>query len=351
MCGALHYLYLALLLSSAASSTSSGGRKHAVIDVGGLSEIQQGLLRTAKLPADPSTDSDDILEGKNLMASLNQPLNAPASTEAADLASTDSKESASKASDSDPDMEKAISGIDAELKRENSTSRPEDAGPMKFEKLDRLLRDLHTEEKENGELDKSLKSLDDGGNDHINQDDKAMSKDLEQSLADLNQTSLLPNAASLLQLEVDDETNRRMSLMLHRMGKTGEHIKHLTRRIKGLQRLHQASQNGASLLQLSSKPQLVGNEVIAKESRIMAESNKMLDKDVAQVQHEKRHPGYPESKSLSQVDNTVDSKSYDKAMTWLDDQIEKHAGPEKIDHEADRKLMDQLLAEMQAKYS
>merc|ERR1719161_899674 len=116
------------------------------------------------------------------------------------------------------------------------------------------------------------------------------------------------------------------------MSKAGAHIKHLTRRIEGLQRLHHASQNGASLLQLSSRPmpRLTGTDVIDKESRIMAESNKMLDKDSAQVQQDKWHGASPESKSLTQVANTVDSKSYDKAMTWLDDQIEKREGTEKI---------------------
>lgn len=394
----LQYLCLPLLLSSASGNANSNVRKQAVVNVGGLNDIQGTLLRTAKLDTDPSSDASSNLEMKNLVASSNQLSSAqssatdsfdsldsptskeastaqnsaidsldtetPTSTEVADLAGKLAQDDSNKTSDSDPETDKAISGIDAELKRENDAKVPTasdswsdtdnnkiplEKRPLKFGALNKLLTELQTEQKENGDLDKSIKELDQGANDHMDQDKQAESSDPEQSLADLkssmDQSSLLPNAASLLQLNVDDETNRRMSGMLHRMGNMGAHMKHLTRRIEGLQRLHDASQNGASLLQLS-RPQLPSRENIKMESAMLANSAKKLDKQLKVKQEKGQHQA-----SLASQNSLSQMSSDKEAMTWANQQLEKHGGIENIDHAADQRLMDELLAKFESKYS
>lgn len=362
MQGTLQYLCLPLLLCSAAGNANSNGRKQAVISVGGQSDIQGALLRTAKFDADPAANADSMLDTNFISSKVQDSAtdsvdswDSPASKEVAKLVVQDDS---TNTSDSDPDVDKAMAGIDQELMQENNTVTPEaESDPhekhMKFQALDKLLATLHTEQQETGDLDQSLKEL--KTDEHldnlkkIGQEDKQDgSSDLEQSLADLKQMPALPNAASLLQLELDDETNHRMSGMIHRMGMTGAQIQHITRRIEGLQRLHHASQNGASLLQLSRPqlPQLPDSDDIKKEAHILTDGSKMLDKEFTEVQQVKWHQPVPEAKSLSQL-----SASSSKDMAWVNDQLDRHGGGEKIDHAADQKLMDELLAKFRAKYS
>eukprot|EP00746_Dinoflagellata_sp_MGD_P153577 gnl/MRDRNA2_/MRDRNA2_84323_c0_seq1.p1 gnl/MRDRNA2_/MRDRNA2_84323_c0~~gnl/MRDRNA2_/MRDRNA2_84323_c0_seq1.p1 ORF type:complete len:356 (+),score=103.89 gnl/MRDRNA2_/MRDRNA2_84323_c0_seq1:118-1185(+) len=351
----MQYLCLTLLLSSAAGNANAHGRKQAVISVGGQSDMQGALLRTAKFDADPAANADSKLDTENFISSKIQgsaagsvdSWNAPASKEVAELAAQ-----ADSTNASDPDMDKAMAGIDQELMRENNTVPPEaDTDPhekhLKFQALNKLLAQLQTEQNETGDLGDLDKSLEINTDEHLKNLKKIGQQDasdLEQSLADLQQLPPLPNAASLLQLEVDDETNHRMSGMLHRMGMTGAHIKHLTRRIEGLGRLHHASQNGASLLELS-KPRLPDHDDIKKTTQILTDGSKMLDKEMAEVEKVKWHQSVPEAKSLSQL------SSSSKDMAWVNDQLDKHGGVEKIDHAADQKLMDELLAKFEAKYS
>lgn len=407
----------AMLVCSDASN--SAGKKQAIINVGGASDIQGALLRTARSEADldgdlknlqmmpgseskrtdanpqmsmsliakgsssPDIDGDlkklmdaaadsdkatadtkasdnasnSDVDMKSLMASLSQsPSEKNSSPESfASLDSPDNKDHTSKTSDDDPEMDKAMAGIDAELKQESApdnSSTVSYEGPLKFQALDKVLGDLKAEQQENGGLSTSLNKLGDGEKDNVD-DDKQMkqmdaalaslgnSKDLEQSLADLDQidqNSSLPNAASLLELEVDDAANERMSRILHRMGQMGGHIKHLSRRIDSLHRLHHKVQNGASLLQLS-----VDNDM-SKNGKQDNGAAKELDKELEHVEKTwTKVSGSVPKAALTQLASAQTSKE-DEA--WLNNQV----GGEQIDAKQDDKIMKELLAKFEAKY-
>jgi len=275
--------------------------------------------------------------------------------------------------DTDPEMAKAMAGMDEELKLETSNSSVpmEEDGPLKFKSLNTVVGDLQKEQEEDAELAKSAKRLSDEdgqetreSNDdqdgHVNSgsnDDQmeaalaslGNATDFAKSLADLDGTDALPNAASLLELDVDDATNHRLSLMLHRMGKIGAQIKEHTRRIDSLHRLHQATQKGSvSLLQLH-------DDDITKDPQglmSLADGDKMVDKDLAFVQSDpKWHPAQVQVASELGALSQTDKASSEKASLWLDSQIAKQTGGEKIDHEADDKILDAMIAKIKAKSS
>lgn len=410
MFNASHFFFFAVLLGCPCSKASSAGKKQAIINVGGASNMQGGLLRTARQDADLDADLKKLMTpnskskgadanpdlsmsliakgpgSSNFDDDLKKLMNADADTDkqastdklAADTKASDKdpdpgsdpdmkdlmaslaqpSNTSAEASDNDPETDSALAGIDAQLKQESAMDNNTelvDPGPLKFKSLERLLGDLKTEQQENGDLDKSLKSLDnEGGTDDADQDKQtdaslaslSDSKDLEQSLADLNQidqNSSLPNAASLLELEVDEGTNHRMSTILHRMSKMGAHIKHLTQRIDNLHKLHQASQNGVSLLQLS------GDDGASKIVENLESSNKELDKEIAHVQKTWTDvSGSIPNPSLAQGKSSKTSSKAD--LTWIENQISNHGGAEKIDPVQDHKLMDEYLAKFEAKY-